>query len=812
MLIDEDESQIGGWDKCVAEAYVKPTPEELVEDYYKEGDYNLVGGNCPDGTSTNPISPPPLQNDPDNAVPEFSSDYDVDVPENTTTVLTVVASDSDPEDDIERYDTSGGADQGYFSIVLSTGVLTFKTAPNYESGRNNTYVVEVQATSGTGSRVKRATQTITVTVTDVPEPPGTPNAPSVSPVSDTSLRVTWTAPENKGPPITDYDYRYKKNYRFGPRLDGGDDPGDITGLSVPIGSLDEGTEYEVQILAKNDEGESGWSLEGTGSTQANEAPRFTSSSTPSVQENTTSVLTVTAEDDDAIQRYDPVGGADASKFSLSPTGVLRFITAPNFEAPQAAGGGNNYMVKVRATSGTGTRAKTIDQTITVTVTDVDEKPDTPGAPTVSMASETSLMVRWSEPANKGPPITDYDYRYRTDSPQGNWTEVTDTPITELSVTISILDEDTAYDVQIRAKSPEGTSDWSPEGTGTTGATEANAVPRFTSSATPSVPENTTSVLTVVAVDDDSDDQVTGYSIEGGADRNLFSIVPSTGVLTFRTAPNFEAPQDVGSDNNYVVIVRATSGAGSRVRTADQTIIVTVTDETNEKPSTPRAPSVSAASETSLNVNWLAPANEGPPITDYDYRYKKTSDSDQDWTEVTDPPSSTALAVTISSLDEGTSYDVQIRATNSNGTSEWSPSGTGSTRSTGTGGNPSGITTTTTITPSSPTPGPLPEDVTLSFTRTRYEASEDDEAVTFIVQLSTTASQDAVVEYATSSGTARAGQDYEATSGTLTIPAGATRRAILVPIIDDNVVEEEETFTVRLRNSNATIGVLARQRA
>ena len=648
---------------------------------------------------------------------------------------TVTAVDDDSQDSVTGYDIVGGADQGQFSIVRSTGDLTFKTAPDYEA--KNRYVVVVRATSGTGSRVKRATQTITVTVTDVPEPPGTPNAPSVSPVSHTSLRVTWSAPENKGPPITDYDYRYKKTTDSDQDWTEVTDPGDITGLSVPIGSLDEGTEYEVQILAKNDEGESGWSLEGTGSTQANEAPRFTSSSTPSVQENTTSVLTVTAEDDDAIQRYDPVGGADASKFSLSPTGVLRFITAPNFEAPQAAGGGNNYMVKVRATSGTGTRAKTIDQTITVTVTDVDEKPDTPGAPTVSMASETSLMVRWSEPANKGPPITDYDYRYKktTDSDQ-DWTEVTDTPITELSVTISILDEDTAYDVQIRAKSPEGTSDWSPEGTGTTGATQANEEPRFTSSATPSVPENTTSVLTVVAVDDDSDDQVTGYSIEGGADRNLFSIVPSTGVLTFRTAPNFEAPQDVGSDNNYVVIVRATSGAGSRVRTADQTIIVTVTDETNEKPSTPRAPSVSAASETSLNVNWLAPANEGPPITDYDYRYKKTTDSDQDWTEVTDPPSSTALAVTISSLDEGTSYDVQIRATNSNGTSEWSPSGTGSTRSTGTGGNPSGITTTTTITPSSPTPGPLPEDVTLSFTRTRYEASEDDEAVVFIVQLST----------------------------------------------------------------------------
>ena len=517
------------------------------------------------------------------------------------------------------------------------------------------------------------------------------------------------------------------------------------------------------------------------------------------------MLTVTASDDDPVTGYSIENGADASLFSIvSSTGVLTFKTAPNFENPQDVGRNNVYVVVVRATSGGVGRVKTVDQTITVTVTDVDEPPGRPNAPTVSAESVTSLMVRWSAPTNSGPPINDYDYRYRTDSSEGSWTEVTNTTINALEVTISNLAEDTAYDVQILARSPEGVSGWSTEGTGSTGATEANEDPKFTSPATKSVPENTTSVLTVTAVDDDSDDQVTGYSIEGGADRNLFSIVPSTGVLTFRTAPNFEAPQDVGSDNNYVVIVRATSGAGSRVRTADQTIIVTVTDETNEKPSTPRAPSVSAASETSLNVNWLAPANEGPPITDYDYRYKKTSDSDQDWTEVTDPPSSTALAVTISSLDEGTSYDVQIRATNSNGTSEWSPSGTGSTRSTGTGGNPSGITTTTTITPSSPTPGPLPEDVTLSFTRTRYEASEDDEAVTFIVQLSTTASQDAVVEYATSSGTARAGQDYEATTGTLTFPAGTTRRAILVPIIDDNVVEEEETFTVRLRNSNATI--------
>ena len=50
-------------------------------------------------------------------------------------------------------------------------MLTFDAAPNYEdagdSGTNNTYVVDVTATSGAGTRVMTATQTITVTVTDV---------------------------------------------------------------------------------------------------------------------------------------------------------------------------------------------------------------------------------------------------------------------------------------------------------------------------------------------------------------------------------------------------------------------------------------------------------------------------------------------------------------------------------------------------------------------------------------------------------------------------------------------------------------------
>jgi hypothetical protein len=63
-----------------------------------------------------------------------------------------------------------------------------------------------------------------------------------------------------------------------------------------------------------------------------------------------------------------------------------------------------------------------------------------------------------------------------------------------------------------------------------------------------------------------------------------------------------------------------------------------------------------------------------------------------------------------------------------------------------------------------------------------------------------------VQYATTGGTATAGGDYTATSGTLTIPAGSTSSTIAVPILGDATIEPDETFMVNLSvPTNATIG-------
>ena len=149
-----------------------------------------------------------------NQPPVFSSSSSFSVSENGVGVGTVVADDSDQQDDVAGYSVSGGVDSALFEID-NDGVLTFKSVPDFERpsdvGGNNVYDLVVEVTSGVGGRVLTATQTITVTVVDVDEVPSTPSVPVLSSPSSTSLLVSWSAPSNTGPVIDDYDVGYGRN-------------------------------------------------------------------------------------------------------------------------------------------------------------------------------------------------------------------------------------------------------------------------------------------------------------------------------------------------------------------------------------------------------------------------------------------------------------------------------------------------------------------------------------------------------------------------------------------------------------------------
>jgi hypothetical protein len=123
----------------------------------------------------------------------------------------------------------------------------------------------------------------------------------------------------------------------------------------------------------------------------------------------------------------------------------------------------------------------------------------------------------------------------------------------------------------------------------------NDVPVFTSSTAVSLAENQTVAQTVVATD--ADGEAITYSLNGGADAAKFSINSSSGVLTFASAPNYEAPTDADGNNTYVVIVRATDTSSA---STDRTVTVTVTN-VNEAPVLSVPGSFPGAEDTLFNL-------------------------------------------------------------------------------------------------------------------------------------------------------------------------------------------------------------------
>ena len=79
------------------------------------------------------------------------------------------------------------------------------------------------------------------------------------------------------------------------------------------------------------------------------------------------------------------------------------------------------------------------------------------------------------------------------------------------------------------------------------------------------------------------------------------------------------------------------------------------------------------------------------------------------------------------------------------------------------------------------------------------------AATFTVTLSAASSQPVTVAYATANGTAGAGSDYRAASGTLAFAPGETSKTVTVLVNGDRLPEPNETFVVNLNSpTNATI--------
>ena len=107
---------------------------------------------------------------------------------------------------------------------------------------------------------------------------------------------------------------------------------------------------------------------------------------------------------------------------------------------------------------------------------------------------------------------------------------------------------------------------------------------------------------------DADGDTLSYSLSG-TDAALFTIDPATGVVSFRTPPDFEMPGDADGDNVYDITVTASDGDNS----AEQAVAITVTDvddSTNAAPVFTSPDSASVAENQTMAYTAMATDADG----------------------------------------------------------------------------------------------------------------------------------------------------------------------------------------------------------
>ena len=164
--------------------------------------------------------------------------------------------------------------------------------------------------------------------------------------------MIWTAPDNTGPPITGYDVQYRE----GGSRDFTDAPDVGTGRVTTLTGLNPGTDYRVQVRARNDEGTGDWSEPGEGRTLTALTVRMTADPEPPVEGSFTysfrfsEAVTSFTQGDITTGQEPPCTDAGNNTVNCDP-GFAAFQTTDNqvfttTVSPRTAGVAHNYTLTI----------------------------------------------------------------------------------------------------------------------------------------------------------------------------------------------------------------------------------------------------------------------------------------------------------------------------------------------------------------------------------------------------------------------------------------------------------------------------------
>ena len=266
-------------------------------------------------------------------------------------------------------------------------------------------------------------------------------------------------------------------------------------------------------------------------------------------------------------------GPDASRFRMTDSDTLEFVSEPNYEQPLDEGGDNVYHVNLVAEYVGVYHSAPFP--VTVTVTDGNE----PGTVTLR-----------PDPPSVGRPVTATlsDPDEVVISPIWSWRRVDSAARSPILTTAQYTPTATDVDYGLRVTASYTDVHGTQSADTTSGPVRStNRAPVISGSAAVTVDEDSTRVGTYAATDADGDPVTWSRA---GADSSAFTIGSSSGLLRFGSAPDYEAPTDADGDSVYSVEVVATD-PGEAADTLAVTVWVRNIDEPGTVTFSPDPPRV-----------------------------------------------------------------------------------------------------------------------------------------------------------------------------------------------------------------------------
>ena len=503
-------------------------------------------------------------------------------------------------------------------------------------------------------------------VTGIPsKKPDPPTDVEVSAHGDGWLEVTWTEPEDKGGLPTTYIVQWKSgaDYSETDKADPATSPQEITNLK-------NGTQYTVRVLSKNDRGTS--DDPGDGSNQDTGTPMT------KPQKPTDVTITVFGNESLTVAWTAPTdedtGGSPITGFKIQwklnsddvwNTSTYTEVEDEDGKSPytinQGLSNGTKYDVRVLAVNGNeNLDDNTSDPSNSATGTP-SRKPNSPTGVDITDYGNGWLKVTWNAvtgDAKGGSDIKNYIVQWKSGTDDYSTTKQA-TP-TESPYTITNLTNGTLYTVRVRAVNETYPND--PSDDPDDGSNEDSETPR-------TIPDEVTT-LGVISGDKELTVSWTAPVPEknGGAGINQFVVQWKSGDQDYdtsrqeTTSNTSQVIKPLTNGTPYSIQVRADNGEepeGEQEYNWEETTGTPMT-----VPGAPTNLEVEEGDEQ-LKVSWVAPTETGglDIVIDHfviQWQVKGGNWSSPDEHTTTD---GTKLTDTITGLDNGTDYDIRVRADN-----------------------------------------------------------------------------------------------------------------------------------------------------